>query len=52
MLLDGKFGDLTPEQKDKVEQIKKNIDMLIDAILKLLDEKDKEALISKILGLD
>ena len=42
MLLDGKFGDLTPEQKEKLEKIKENTDMLILAILKLLDEKNKE----------
>ena len=42
MLLDGKFGDLTPEQKEKLERIKENTDMLILAILKLLDEKNKE----------
>ena len=41
MLLNGKFGDLTPEQKEKLERIKENTDMLILAILKLLDEKDK-----------
>jgi len=40
MLLNGKFGDLTPEQKEKLERIKENTDMLILAILKLLDEKD------------
>ena len=42
MLLNGKFGDLTPEQKEKLERIKENTDMLILAILKLLDEKNKE----------
>jgi len=41
MLLEGKFGDLTPEQKEKLERIKKNTNMLILAILKLLDEKNK-----------
>ena len=41
MLLEGKFGDLTPEQKEKLERIKKNVNMLILAILKLLDEKNK-----------
>jgi len=41
MLLNGNFGDLTPEQKEKLERIKENTDMLILTILKLLDEKDK-----------
>ena len=41
MLLDGKFGDLTPEQKEKLERIKKNTDLLINAIFSLLQEKDK-----------
>ncbi len=44
MLLDGKFGELTPEQKEKIERIKKNTDLLVDAIFNLLDEKNKEVL--------
>jgi len=43
MLLDGKFGDLTPEQKEKLERIKENTDLLIDAIFSLLHAKDKRA---------
>ena len=41
MLLDGEFGDLTLQQKEKLERIKKNIDLLIDAIFSLLHAKDK-----------
>jgi len=44
MLLNGKFGELTPEQNEKIEIIKKNTDLLIDAIFNLLDEKNKEVL--------
>ena len=43
MLLDGEFGDLTLQQKEKLERIKKNIDFLIDAIFSLLHAKDKRA---------
>ena len=50
MLLEGKFGDLTPEQKEKLERIKTNTNMLVEAILKLLQEKTKENLTSKIVG--
>ena len=39
MLLEGKFGDLTIPQKEKLERIKKNCDFLVDAILKLLEKK-------------
>jgi len=42
MLLEEKFGKLTIEQKEKLERIKKNIDLLIGAILKLLEEKNKK----------
>ena len=42
MLLEGKFGDLTIQQKEKLERIKKNIDLLINAIFSLLQEKNKE----------
>ena len=42
MLLDGEFGDLTPQQKEKLEKIKENIDLLIDAIFSLLHAKDKQ----------
>ena len=50
MLLEGKFGDLTPDQKEKLERIKTNTNMLVEAILKLLQEKTKENLSSKIIG--
>jgi len=43
MLLNGKFGELTPEQKEKIERIKKNTDLLVDVILSLLHAKDKRA---------
>jgi len=43
MLLEGEFGDLTPKQKEKLERIKKNIDLLIDAIFDLLHARDKRA---------
>ena len=41
MLYKGNFGDITPEQKEKVERIKKNIDLLIVAIFKMLEKKKK-----------
>ena len=41
MLYKGNFGDITPEQKEKVERIKKNIDLLIAAIFKMLEKKKK-----------
>jgi len=44
MLLNGKFGELTPEQKEKIERIKKNTDLLVDVIFNLLNEKNKEVL--------
>lgn len=43
MLLNGKFGELAPEQKEKIERIKKNTDLLVDAIFSLLHAKDKRA---------
>ncbi len=42
MLLDTKFGDLTPQQTEKLERIKKNIDLLIGSISSLLHAKDKQ----------
>ena len=41
MLYKGNFGDITPEQKEKLERIKKNIDLLIGAIFKMLEKKKK-----------
>ena len=43
MLLDGKIGDLTIQQKEKLERIKENTDLLVDAIFRLLYVKDKRA---------
>ena len=43
MLLDGEFGDLTLQQKEKLGRIKENTDLLIDAIFSLLQKKDKRA---------
>ena len=42
MLLKEKFGNLTPEQKDKLERIKKNIDLLTKAIFDLLKKKGEK----------
>lgn len=41
MLINGNFGDLTTEQKEKLDRIKKNIDLLIEAIFQLLKKKEK-----------
>lgn len=41
MFYKGNFGDITPEQKEKLERIKKNIDLLIGAIFKMLEKKKK-----------
>ncbi len=41
MLYKGNFGDITPEQKEKLERIKKNIDLLIVAIFKMLEKSKK-----------
>lgn len=42
MLLEGKFGDLTIQQKEKLERIKENIDVLVDVIFKLLEKKQRK----------
>ncbi len=41
MLLDGKFGDLTLKQKEKLERIKESVDLLIDVIFSLLYAKHR-----------
>ena len=41
MLLTGKFGKLTKTQKEKLERIKVNIDLLIVAIFKMLEKSNE-----------
>lgn len=41
MILNGAFGDLTPEQKEKLLRVKENTELLIEVIMKML-EKIKE----------
>lgn len=41
MLINGTFGDLTTIQKEKLDRIKKNVDLLTDAIFELLKKKEK-----------
>ncbi len=41
MLYKGNFGDITPEQKEKLKRIKQNVDLLIGAIFKMLEKKKK-----------
>lgn len=41
MLIKGKFGNLTPEQQEKLERIKVNIDLLIVAIFKMLEKSNE-----------
>ena len=41
MLINGNFGDLTTIQKEKLDRIKKNVDLLIEAIFELLKKKEK-----------
>ena len=48
MLLDGKFGDLTKIQHEKLERIKINTELLIEIIFKMLEKKEKEIKTSKI----
>jgi len=42
MILNGTFGDLTPEQKEKLLRVKQNTELLIDVIMKMLDKIKKE----------
>ena len=39
MLLHNKFGELTPEQKQRLQMIKKNTDSLLKAVFDMLEKK-------------
>jgi len=41
MLLEGKFGNLTKVQHEKLEKIKTNTELLIDIIFKMLERSKK-----------
>lgn len=41
MMIKGKFGKLTQEQQEKLERIKTNVDLLVDAIFKILEKSRK-----------
>ncbi len=41
MLLAGKFGNLTKVQHEKLEKIKANTDLLMDAVFKMLEKSKK-----------
>ena len=41
MLLNGHFGVMTPKQKEKLQNVKKNTDLLIDYIFKILEKTEK-----------
>ncbi|MCH8915915.1 MAG: hypothetical protein IIA82_08755 [Thaumarchaeota archaeon] len=40
MLLEGKFGNLTKVQHEKLERIKVNTELLIEIIFKMLEKKE------------
>jgi len=43
MILDGKYGELTPLQKEKLTLVEENTVLLIDTIMKMLDKiKERE----------
>ena len=42
MMLEGKFGNLTQEQQEKLERIKTNVDLLVNAIFKILEKSIKQ----------
>lgn len=42
MLLEGKFGDLTKIQHEKLKMVKTNIKLLIDAIFKMLEKAERK----------
>ena len=43
MILDGKYGELTPLQKEKLMIVEENTELLIDTIMKMLDKiKERE----------
>lgn len=46
MLLGGNFGVMTPKQKEKLQSVKKNTDLLIDYIFKILEKNKKQRDIS------
>jgi len=41
MLLEGQFGKLTKTQKEKLEKIKTNTDLLIEVIFQMLEQSKK-----------
>ena len=41
MLLEDRFGELKPEQKEKLEQVKENTDFLIKVIFEMLEKSKK-----------
>ena len=41
MLLQNKFGELTSEQKQRLEIIRKNTDLLVKAVFDLLEKRQK-----------
>ena len=41
MLIEGKFGNLTKTQKEKLEKIKTNTDLLIGIIFQMLEKSKK-----------
>jgi len=43
MLLEGKFGKLTKTQKEKLEKIKTNTDLLIGVIFQMLEKSKKRS---------
>jgi len=49
MLLEGKFGNLTAIQKEKITVIKDSVNELIYSIYNLIDEKNKKDLETAIL---
>ena len=46
MLLNGHFGVMTPEQKEKLQKVKKNTDLLIDYIFQILERSKKQGSVS------
>lgn len=38
MILDGAFGELTPLQKEKIQRVKENTELLIDVVMQMLDK--------------
>lgn len=48
MLLDGKFGELTYTQYEKLGRIKTNVELLLNIIIKMLDKKEKKTFVKQI----